>query len=515
MEDAVTLSVTLRRASPVTRRRVLVIAFGLCSRGKKNNTVLSLAAITTMLEFAMSGRPARFIFATGGNASVLRSHDRGGTWRVTYRANEAKWDPEKEIALSDGVDTMEDVAKFVPPARLEEIKSESRELPTNKLETQISHIATLNDIVAVCGSNGFLAVSADRGLTFVPLERDVLLDLLKESRTISTCDSWRVGGVAFVSERLLVFFYKKHLCSVELTSRGFGSVSFGKLSVIREFSTSIVSVHAFQRVATDVRELFVSTRGLLHYSCDAGGSFIMFPHELGVIRVVEPLDILCRRNEVPQVPKGLVDPLLATTTEHASGRKREKYVYRAVSRDFRSVENDGGEYTTEDTSDEAVMSALPHFSEGVHYRVFLVAGVGAPILPYDYTAILFIAASLGSSTDQSRIVGSLAEKVEYVPYIRSGVDEPISIAVCRRPGPGGCVFARSNASGISLSTDMGVSWTVPTQAYTVAVVAVDGGEFVCCNRRSFVITITEKGSDVHSVSTDLRVPFLTDAAVML
>ncbi|RNF26921.1 uncharacterized protein Tco025E_00884 [Trypanosoma conorhini] len=526
MEDAVTLSATLRRASPLTRRRALVILFALRSCARKHGMALSLPSITTALEFSMAGKPVRFLFATGGRASVLRSHDRGGTWRIAYRVTGTSKEPVEEVPPANGTATMEDLVNLLPSSEAEQKQKEDSSLQCSAtaLETQITHVTALKDMVAVCGSRAFLAVSVDRGMNFVAVKEGAIYACMTKEPGAPSSGSLRVEGVAFLSEQLLLFSCKNLLFSIDLIQHNqqhrcqqprLGAVALGDVRLIKRFAAPIGCLKTFPRTIQSMCELFVSTRGTLHYSSDGGRSFLTFQHKLGIIRVLEPLDMVLRRGEVPQLPKALVTPMLSTSTECAKDRKPEKYVYSAISHSLGEDGNDHGEPGAVDLTGWAVTVALPYCTENVHYRVLLVGGIGTSILPYDYTAQLFIAAALNISPDSSIRLGSLAESVEYMPYVRSGAAEPTSIALCRRPGSSGCVVARSNASGVSLSRDMGRSWTTPTQAYTVAVVAMDGGEFVCCNRRNVVSTIHGSGTDVHSVPTELRVPYLTNAAVML
>ncbi|RNF21877.1 hypothetical protein TcG_02621 [Trypanosoma cruzi] len=524
MEDAVTLSATLRRASPLTRRRALVILFALRGLAKKSDMTLSLTSITTALEFSMAGRPARFLFATGGHASVLRSHDRGGTWRIAYRVKGTSNDHMEEgVPPSDKMVTMEDIAKFLPSS--ESAKGRkwhlASECSATELMTQISHVTALDSMLAVCGSRAFLAVSVDRGMSFVCVKEEDIHSFMKDEPSAS-CESWQIEGVAFLSDQLLMFFSKNSLFSIELIhhhhkqqQQQFGVVAFGRVRLVKKFEVPVGCLKTFSQSGKFMCELFVSTKGLLHYSSDGGQSFLTFPHKIGIIRAIEPLDIVLRRREVPQLPNLLLTHMQSTATEETKSIKTGKYIYRAISRCDSVEEKDDGKQNLVDSGNWVTTGAFSYCSENVHYRVFLVGGIGTSILPYDYTALLFIAATLNDSNGRIGLLGSLAESVDYIPYVRSGAAEPISIALCRRPGSKGCVFARSNASGVSLSSDMGRSWTTPTQAYTVAVIAMDGGEFVCCNRRNVVCNIHGGSREVHSIPADLRVPYLTDAAVML
>ncbi|ESL09179.1 hypothetical protein TRSC58_03104 [Trypanosoma rangeli SC58] len=524
MEDAVTLSATLRRASPLTRRRALVILFAMRSYAQKHDIALSLASITTALEFSMAGKPIRFLFATGGHASVLRSHDRGGTWRIAYRVTGTSKDPINNLPPANGMATMEDLVKLLPSFESEKKLKEdsSRHCSGTASATQITHVTTLNSMVAVCGSHAFLAVSGDRGMTFVAVEEGAIYSCMKDERGASS-GSVQVEGVSFLSEQLLLFFCKSQLFSIELIHHHhhgrqqpqLGAIALGHVSRVKGFAAPIGCLKTLSQGTHCMRELFVSTKGALHYSYDGGRSFFTFPHKLGVIRVLESMDVVLRRCEVPQLPQALVTLMQCTTAECTKTSRPEKYTYSAIAHPLSEDGSENAEQGVVDSGDVMVTVALPYCTENVHYRVLLVGGIGTSILPYDYTALLFIAAVLNGSTNCSTRLGSFAESVEYMPYIRSGAAEPTSIALCRRPGSNGCVLARSNASGVSLSSDMGKSWTTPTQAYTVAVVAMDGGEFVCFNRRNVLSTINGSGTDVHSVPAELRVPYLTDAAVML
>ncbi|EKF30572.1 hypothetical protein MOQ_005635 [Trypanosoma cruzi marinkellei] len=527
MEDAVTLSATLRRASPLTRHRALVILFAIRGLAKKGDMTLSLTSITTALEFSMAGRPVRFLFATGGHASVLRSHDRGGTWRIAYRVKGTSNDHMEGVPPSDKMVTMEDIARLLPSS--ESAKGQKWHLGTDcsatELKTQLSHVTALDSMVAVCGSNAFLAVSVDRGMSFLCVKEEDIHSCMKDEPSAS-CESWQIEGVAFLSEQLLMFYSKNSLFSIELIhhhhkqkqkqqQQQFGVVAFGRVRLVKRFAVPVGCLKTFSQNGKFMCELFVSTKGDLHYSSDGGQSFLTFPHKIGTIRAIEPLDIVLRRREVPQLPSVLLTHMQSAATEDTKSKKTGKYIYRAISRHDSVEEKDNGEQNMVNSGNWALTGAFPYCSENVHYRVFLVGGIGTSILPYDYTALFFIAATLNDSTGRIELLGSLAESVDYIPYIRSGAAEPTSIALCRRPGSKGCVFARSNASGVSLSSDMGRSWTTPTQAYTVAVVAMDGGEFVCCNRRNVVSNIHGGSREVYSIPADLRVPYLTDAAVML
>lgn len=515
MEDTAAFSAVLQRSAPVTRRRVLVVLFALGKYAKRENTELSPSAIMTLLEYVMVGKPVRFLFASGAGGSVLRSHDRGFTWRVVYRIHDNVTDvvptgrqPAGTLgavgetkALSETGGNIASKDEVIPPSAVEP-------------ENHTSCIATMDDRVAVCGDNGFLAVSVDRGLSFSKLAKEAFHPLGEGgSNNESNCSDFR--GVEFLSECALVFFSKRHLFRCPLNQKSYNSVEFGDISLLQAFSDPIGCVRTFSRAGRGcMRELFVATNGFVHYSHDGGAVLLKIPHKLGVIRSIEPMDVVLRRREIPQLPPSLIDAMTAPAVERHLSAEKEKYSYSVVVRATGAQDKGVGDSGCDFCEGWVDGISLPHRLGSVCYRVLLVAGCGANILPYDCTALLFVAASSNGPDTTPDALGSLAEHVDYVPYIKSGITEPLSVALTRRPGSGGCVFARSNIAGVSFSSDMGRSWSIPKQAYVVSVLASDGGEFVCCNRRNVVNFPNSVCEEVHALQTDLRVPFLTDIAMM-
>ncbi|CCD21295.1 hypothetical protein ERJ75_000676900 [Trypanosoma vivax] len=508
MEDVASFSALVNRSSPATQRRMFVVLHGLVALTKKSGVKLSVQSLVVALEFSMLQTPVRFLFASGSNA-VLRSHDRGSSWRTVYSAcagnpTERSMDHSPE----DIANAVEDSVKLLSGTYSKPLEKVAL---FSDAEIKIHYTVAMGDMLAACGHNLFLAVSIDRGLTFSIMERTLLLPSVKSDSDEE--HNLLIGGAAFLSRTALLIFCKKKLFVVELHQESYRSVSFSGVKLLKAFPAPIGCMRTFPQICdSDICELFLSISGMLYYSSDGGYSFISFPHRLGILRALEPLDLKVRCRETPPIPRELLIAMTTPPEKLSCKSKGGKFEYKVICRDGDSAKSFEELCKREMCEKSRSLAGLPYNSEGVCYRVLIVAGVGAPILPYDFTSLLFIAAS---SAGGSPTVGTLAERVEYIPYMKSGSTGPLSIAVSRCSVARGCVFARGNAAGVSFSTDMGKSWSVPKQAYVIETLAADGGGFICCSRRNVASTTSNGNSNVYSIPTDLRVPFLTSATVML
>nr|CCC93397.1 conserved hypothetical protein [Trypanosoma congolense IL3000] len=516
MEDTASFSALLQRAAPATRRRVLVVLFALNKSIRKDAAEFSLSSIILVLKYVMVGVPVRFLLAGGGKGSVLRSHDRGRTWRVVYRIKDAHNNQlQTKPAPEDKLDAIEGMATLEMSNTQESTGSGDTDSSNTELGNEITHVSTLYDRVAVCGKRGFLAVSIDRGLTFSTMANGLLNPFLED---VTGCQNnrWDLGGVSFLSESVLLFFCKKQLFKVDIVQKGYSGVELGGVSLLRRFSSAVGCMKTFPLIgAVGMRELYVATKGFLHCSRDGGEAFVDIPHKLGVIRAIEPLDLVLRREEIPRLPQELVGAMIPTTELLQVPEKEKTYFYKFVVRVSEKQDSRQNNLGLDLGGKWMDSISLPFSSSNVQYRALFVAGVGADILPYDYTALLFVAAYPGDAVDCPGALGSWAERVDYVPYIKSGLTQPLSVALMRHPGSRGCMLVRANVAGVSFSTDMGKSWSVPKQAYVLSVVALDGGELICCYGRHVVNYANGTYGELHAIQADLRVPFFTDIAVMI
>lgn len=486
----------VRCASPEAYERFLFLLFLIQRRfvstaSSGNHSALSLKSVFLVLRFAFPGVVPRLLLALGSNGALLRSPDRGVSWRIIFSSGNSSTQ-KKDGACDDLLDELADLMK----PQLADDEEGGKEKST------LRSIDGYGSIVAACGDAGYLLVSGDRGVSFTAVSNyftsyfgdDANLQIVKvlDAEHLLLTDGTKVVAV--------------QLCY----SRG-SQVTLGEVKVLLECSSQISMV----KVVTGgggAREIVVAENEMLHFSFNGGKSFLFVPHRLGYIRDMNTLDAL-RRCEWPPYPKSIVDARKKAVGKYESvgakaSVKQSSYEYvigYVVERSNKSEDE------TKYTQFEA--SALRDEATECLYRFFFVAGNGTSVLHYDYSAILCVSLEVGKD---EVAIWTAASNVCYIPFSHSSRREPLLCSVLRSPGRrgSGCITAyRGSSIGISRSNGF-IEWSSPSGAAPVGIIEADGGEVIICGRRNVITRMNGETSESCNVPSDLRVPSLLSVVSM-
>ena len=352
--------------------------------GSSGGTKVAVDNMCSILLFGLVKRAPRFVFVCGANSTVLRSADRGRTFRRISVAGAPPAVvsthppiPTTERATVDDGEGLTTATHAADDATLREIirllpnggslreatgaggpgddgDDDDDEQDGNEGDAGISQdggtdksaglppaanndvfsIATYEDFVAVGGANGLIALSADRGATFASLPVAALLRASSrvKDRTRSTNVAVSIRGVAFGTSTTLLFHSTSSLLAVDFTRLSLNQVAF--FPVVRhlhEFETAIGTIVAVPAATSSLMrqpECIVSTANMLHFSYDCGVTFLSVRHSLGLVRcLVDLTTVFVRPAHVPPFPQ---QPVLQHETAAGAGdsanpRKRFSY----------------------------------------------------------------------------------------------------------------------------------------------------------------------------------------------
>lgn len=291
--------------------------------GTKLSLDCILYAAHAMISFDHS--PPKFVFAVCPASVVLRSADRGKTWRkitlsralgaatkvpspppkvVSAAAPASQEDDDEDdnkqladilgllpsdAAGADAADSDDDAAD---KASVVEAPA-ARTLDASRVTIQpdLLGVACWQDTIAVCGEDGMLAVSVDRGVTFSYADPQLHLGLI-HNRTKSKHALHAIKGVVFLSGTTLAFYTTSQVLRLSFTVQGLNTVVYDKaaVSVLKLPQGPIGGMWAMDWGEGEMsdrrgaRPLWVSTNSLLRFSCDGGASWLPVPHSIGLIR---------------------------------------------------------------------------------------------------------------------------------------------------------------------------------------------------------------------------------------
>lgn len=451
------LSGSLKRSSSCTYERALLLLS--CLDARDAQPKLSEGSLTSLLAFALPGTTPRLLTCLSINNKVARSSDKGSTW--------------KELPMTNTQD--------------EEGSIEN---------TTLTHLSCFKDIVVIGGLNGSLYVSMDRGVHFTPT--NVLQQWWQDE------PQRNITSLCILNTKTIIVSNSQHATSVSIAgtygSDGLQRVSFGELKHIYSSRGGIHYVDCVPFLSS-LRELVVSEDGMLSVSYN-GVAFLSFRHHLGTIRCCNNFHAL-RNTELPAFPSNsqILRRLQKNDTE-TSGTKQYEYSLA------------GG---TANAAESVLAQKRYHHwasAANVSYRSYFVVGVGSSVLPYDYSAVLHLGVFHG---DEAPIAFSIAEKVQYIPYSKSSLSQPLLCEVCRLPKNSpfnrdrSTVCVRGSSAGISLSTDY-VKWSSPHASSPVALIPSDGDEVIGCTQRNvlFCYNVSQDGQPAssRSIPAELRMPAL-------
>ncbi|KPA78103.1 hypothetical protein ABB37_06295 [Leptomonas pyrrhocoris] len=516
MDFTAELTGLVRRVSPSTYERLLLLCHCLLlssevsEKTQENGTTstLSLQAICAVLVCACPGSASRFLFVLAGNDKLLRSPDGGRTWRVSF-ARSCEEDNSTHDC-TDASNVLDDMQRLLTSAAALDAESStpSTLAPAPTLTASPASSSALpaicsahgyDEVVALCGQDGFLAVSGDRGVTFTTAT-NFLAD--------STSSSASLQHIRVLDRQHLLVNDGARVLRIDVSQVSYGRLALGKATVVLTCTSQIVMLHTYSTPCGG-RAVMVSERDKLHLSLDGAVSFLEVRHCMGHIRGADPMDAV-RWSEQPDFASFvLASSLEADSSPSGSGgTKPPASPYAYISGYKREAPSDVDSHTTALTNFEKVAR---RYKENIFFQQFFVSGCGTQVLPYDYTAVLCICTRRLPDTSLYIVLSSAAQ-VNYVPFSHARRREPLPCAVVRRVGSSGYVAGRGSSVGVSISTDL-EHWSTPQGTAPVGLMAVCGDELLACGRQK-VITTVGTTEEARIVSNELRVPYLIDAFTM-
>ncbi|CAD2220909.1 hypothetical protein AGDE_10577 [Angomonas deanei] len=443
---------------------------------------LSSESISIILAFAVSQVRPRFLFAVGSNYSVLRSPDKGQSWKKVFSCVAEKEAQPKPTAQAEEDDELAEITGLMKDIESKTMGPPKKEDPPASIEW----LATSGAVVVGGGVRRYVCASGDRGVTFATAA-GVLDNHLPPTA--------RVEGGVLDGESTLFIYSDRTVLRLALTVSALGQVSFGEVRELLTCRARISSIHRVTRGSQS--ELLVVEPGILHLSLDHGESFITIPHTLGFIRGIDGLQSV-RNARLPPFPSD-ANVLKEETTKDTrkSGETTAKYEYAIGLKNGATV-------------DEALWGEMEdHFlttpTGGYYYRHYMVCGSGAEVLPYDYSAVLCVILHGGPGTCSTY---SIATNVDYIPYTKSSLREPLLCASYREEGTPQVLLVRGNSSGVSFSTDH-TRWSPPQKSSPVGIVPADGGSCIIgCQRNTLHHFTTASTANTVVIPSNLRVPSL-------
>ncbi|CCW63826.1 unnamed protein product [Phytomonas sp. EM1] len=492
----------MRRSSSISCDRLLFLLYIFEERcrssiesGHQDYNGLSLDDIVLILQYSFPGLAPGFLFALSKNDSLLRSPDRGFSWKMVYNQES---DSASHVAEED-MNTTDDFLKNL----IKGLSSEDADLDVmlsnhEKDHSTLSCVSSYSESVALAGKGGFLALSTDRGVTFTT-SKSYLKPILG-----SDCD---VSYLAIVDNNCILAAGGSTVCKVAITPTAFNKASFSEATVILKCKSYVCTLEVVRYSLTSF-QIIVAEAGWLHLSWNNGSDFVSVPHKLGCVRSLDSLSAL-RNCEMPPFPANSLEAYLrrSKSTSFAE-RCQESYEYSCGTtvKDFSS-------FALEELK-MALDASFRRFGRrnGIFFRSFLVMGNGTEVLSYDYTSVLCLCIS---ASGDCVTVFSHASSVSYVPFVRSSLDDPM-FCLSTIIAPDRVLFARACSCGASISWDM-KKWSDPQVSDPVGFFALDGNELIVCNEQNviFVLHCNESTKvSSHIVSGSFRVHSLKRASIL-
>jgi hypothetical protein len=445
--------------------------------------------IVTAALFALGEVPPRFLFAVGAKGAVLRSADRGATWRKLQT-----WKASSPPQPNDGpTEQLNDIINLLPGAQGSSDANAAEDAPPD-----LHCSACRKDMIAVCGSNGFVGLSCDRGVTFCVASREILANLGVKDRTKSANEFLSLRGVCFTSDTTLLVYGGSTLMEWTFFVRSLTLAEFVSARVVHRFSGPIGMLQsAFEEGSSGGCHIFVSVKGLLYVRWASLPFFVEIRHTLGLMRVLCPLD----KFRVPPFP----DPPPVTD-------KPKQFTYFAshAIEAAHFVLLDAAYCSLSFEQCQAAFRSLASLPSGC----MAVLCTEGQIADYDFTALWYFKFEFGPNGEIQCL--TTAVNADHIAFVKSGHQEKVGLTVVEGLIESSCVWLRATISGFSTSSDLGVTWTVPSQSFMVASTSLGRASFVVCNTRNFVAVSENCGQTFKSyaIPSTLRVVSLNHASVM-
>ncbi|KAK7200143.1 hypothetical protein NESM_000064700 [Novymonas esmeraldas] len=499
MDGTAELAGLVRRLPPQVYERVLLLLHCLlCSNQDSSANVgvhtLSLSAICDIVLAACPGPVPRFVLALSSNDKLLRSADGGHTWRRCFsRTNEPI-----QAAAATATNLLDDVTALLQSTETTSDEATGGGGGDGGASSVVCSADGRGDVVALCGLHGFFAVSGDRGVTFTTAT-NYLSGYLGENadlRHVCVLDPSHI----LVSDGLRVV-------RVAVQCPGYGPLALGKARVVLVCTCQV----CLMRTCSSSGGVVVAENGKLHLSFDSAATFLEVRHSLGRIRDCDAAAAALRRCELPAFPATALETSLGLPVADgstASPRRAAPYEYVSGYKCDVATRAEAATLAAAVASFET--GAVRHGAD-VFYRFFFVVGVGAEVLPYDYSAMLCVCTR---RDDESIVVMSTAAHVSYIPFSQSRSHEQLLCAVARcRDGDGGNLIAsRGSSVGTSVSRDLD-RWSTARGGAPVGLLSVGGGDILVCGRNK-VVSRVGGSAETHTIPNEMRAPLLTAAFAM-
>ncbi|EPY36309.1 hypothetical protein STCU_00650 [Strigomonas culicis] len=443
-----------------------------------------------LLRYAFPGAPPRFLFALGSNSMLLRSPDRGATWKTVFSPHPTPTDAH------DRNDTKENGG--VALGDIMAVLQGRNEAGVDVRDENVLWVVCQGETVVFGGKKGIIGLSGNRGLSFT-LHEDEFASLVGKAAKLSY-------AALLDSTHLVVTCEEKVILAELLPGEDSGSpwtLSAPKLLLTCKQNVCLLQVHGRGTQC----EIIVAEPSLLHYSPDSGSHFVELEHSFGFIRGIDFLSST-RNTHLPRFPSearvlqgekvtktkradSSSDPV---SYEYAVGVKKSldlatlRGVMSGVERSFLTVDHGGN----------------------TAYRYLFICGVGTEVLPYDYSAMLCICLRASGEELCAYTIGS---RVSYVPYTRSGPGEALLCATSTVPESDKTTFIRGNSSGVAFSGD-GVKWSDPKRSSPVSIIPCDGGDVIVCGQRNTITTFSCNATATWPIPSELRIPSLINVAYL-
>ncbi|CCW71846.1 unnamed protein product [Phytomonas sp. Hart1] len=463
--------------------------------GSKDYDSLSFDDIALILQYSFPGLASRFLFALSKNSTLLRSPDRGLSWKMVYNLENEPVVPVIEEPKNGPNDFLVSLIKGLD---MENTDLDAMLSCHERDHTTLSCVSSYAELVALAGKDGFLAVSMDSGVTFTT-SRQYLKPALGPD-----CD---VAYLAVVDGRCVLAAGGRTVCRVAITAAAFNQASLSGVTVIQKCKSVVCALEVIRYSATSLH-IIVAEEGWLHLSWNNGSDFISIPHKLGCIRSLDSLSAL-RNCEMPPFPESSMEAYLKRSKNNALPENcQETYEYSCGS----TIKNPGCFALEELKAALSVPFRRFEKDSDIYFRCFLVIGNGTEVLSYDYTCVICLCISISGDL---LTTFSHASSVNYVPLVRSSLNNPM-FCLSMVVAPERVLFARACSGGVSTSWDL-KKWSDLQFTSPVGLFALDGSELIVCSERNTTFIMRHCDSTIVTssiVSGNFRVHSLKRASIL-
>eukprot|EP00758_Cryptobia_borreli_P009554 Tbor_TRINITY_DN5491_c0_g2::TRINITY_DN5491_c0_g2_i1::g.25362::m.25362 len=426
-------------------------------------------ASNKMYVSAGGGLGAKSIFVCGQDGVMIRSNDRGKSWRRVALPRISVIRTNKISTNTDDTD----VSNIQSDGNIQ--KPSGAPNLSDGLSSDLLHVSSHSSgNVAVCGRDGYLAISIDKGCHFTAFPVDILHGTFTAEPSSNSgikrkwfIDSKKKGPYPYVDIVCVEFLSDTEIVFCAANGGIFTSAFNHKyLHVEFEPSIHVVGAATPENSSTEhisllvkSKEIIVSTPSKLifcHSSCVAltclWRTYVVtttIPHNCGTIRAIVELT-----GNIPEIQQSYILSKISEDIEREAGRldegsgmkKKAKMSYAS------SVE------VTQEAADKVTESR----------RYFHIFASNGHIVPFDFSALLCITKAPSRAASKEIIILT-AVNIAFTPMVSTvGIAQKMGVGAYSIVTPKGemLILLKSNGAGISASDDLGVVWSAPSHAFT-------------------------------------------------